>query len=100
MAKRVDRRRKRAQPNTNDDGLAVLHRDLARQLRQWRELIAEFDRVHRAGIQALRRGQFARLDTAIHHEQRIIEKQNGIIQEAKARLDRYKVIPRTPQGVR
>ena len=96
MAKRVERRRKRAQRNTNNDGLAALHRDLALSLGHWRGLKAEFDRVHRAGLGALRRKQFDRLDAAIHHEQRLIEKQNAIIQEARARLARHKVMLRKP----
>ena len=93
MAKRVEGKHKRAQRNTNADGLVALHRDLVLRLGQWRGLKAEFDRVHRAGLSALRRKQFDRLSAAIHHEQRLIEKQNTLIQEARARLNSQKVIP-------
>lgn len=96
MAKRVQGRRKHAQRSTKEDGLAALHRDLARRLGRWRGLKAEFDRVHRAGLGALRRKQFDRVGAAIHHEQRLIKEQSVIIQQARAWLNRYQVIPRKP----
>jgi hypothetical protein len=96
MAKRVKRKRKRAQRNTNDDGLTALHGDIARHLAQWRGLKVEFDRVHRAGLGALRRHQFDRLSAIILREHRLIEKQSALIQEARARLTNDTVILRKP----
>jgi hypothetical protein len=95
MAKRVDRRRTRAQPNMEDEGLAAQHRDIARRLGQWRGLKAEFDRVHRAGLGALRRHRFDRLGAIILREHRLIEKQNALIQEARASMN-SKAIPTKP----
>jgi hypothetical protein len=91
MVKRVKRTRKRVQRDTDDDGVAALRRDNALRLKQMRGLKAEFDRVHRAGLDALRRKQFERVSAAILHEHRLIEKQSALIEEAMVSLDRHKV---------
>ena len=96
MAKRVERTRKHAQRDTNDDGLAALRRDNALRLEQMRGLKAEFDRVHRAGLDALREKQFDRVSAAILYERRLIERQGALIQEARVSLNRHQVILRKP----
>jgi len=96
MAKRVERRRTRAQRDTNDDGLAALRRDNALRLEQMRGLKTEFDRVHREGLDALREKQFDRVSAAILHERRLIEKQGALIQEARVSLNRHKDTLRKP----
>jgi hypothetical protein len=96
MAKRVESTRKRAQRDTYDDGVAALRRDNALRLEQMRGLKAEFDRVHREGLDALREKQFDRVTTAILHERHLIEKQNALIQEARASLELHKVTLRKP----
>jgi len=48
-------------------------------------------------MDAVRRKQFDRLAAIILHERRLIEKQNALIQEARARqLNRHTIIPRKP----
>jgi hypothetical protein len=76
---------RRADPKRANDTVETARR-LHRRLRRWRVLKAEFDRVHRAGVAALRQQNYDRLHAAIAHERRIIIELRTLIDEARGQV--------------
>ncbi len=65
--------------------------EVRRHVQQWRDLKARFDRVHRAGLDALRRKDYGRFGAAIVQERRLIDEQRALVRAAAAQLRQWKL---------
>jgi len=57
------------------------------RLERLRELKAQFDVVHRQGMEALRVGDYSALDAAIRAEKAILDEQSVLIREQRAEIE-------------
>jgi cell fate (sporulation/competence/biofilm development) regulator YlbF (YheA/YmcA/DUF963 family) len=63
------------------------NRDVAgERLERLRELKAQFDEVHRQGMDALRAGDYSALDAAIRAEKAILDEQSALLKEQRAEI--------------
>ena len=56
------------------------------RLERLRELKAQFDEVHRQGMDALRAGDYSALDAAIRAEKAILDEQSALLKEQRAEI--------------
>ena len=79
--KRIKRKRSNRPGAEQQKATAAL---TSRHLQRWRALKTRFDRAHRAGLDALRRGRYDGLHAAIMHERGVINELRVLIEEWKA----------------
>ena len=96
MAKRAKARVRAARRRDSKPRMAVTltASQVHRQVQQWRTLKTRFDRVHRAGVAALKRKDYGRFGVAILQERRIIEQLRTLVDVARAQVRRWKLVSR------